>query len=91
MRRLGEISGAIPMARELREGARMVGVFVGDQDAVHAFGLFRPSASKRRSVSLRPMPASMRRVVEAGFEQCRVARAAEAKMEIRNEMRPSSV
>lgn len=35
---LGEVGGAVPIARELGDGGRVVGVLVGDEDGVDAFG-----------------------------------------------------
>src|ERR1700722_9069816 len=53
-------------------------------------GRSRPSASNRRSVSLRPIPASIRRVVDAVSINVELPALPEAKMEMRNEMRSST-
>ena len=76
VRRLGQIRGAVPVARELRDGVGMVGMLVGDQDAVDAVGLL----AAQRFESAQEFLAAEAGVNEEGgalgFEQRRVARAA---------------
>ena len=87
VRRLGQVRRGNSTARELRDGGGMVGMLVGDQDAVHALRLRRPSASNRRRISLRPSPASMRRVVRSVSSNVALPVLPEARMDMRNEMR----
>ena len=80
MRRLGEIGGAIPIARTFAQGRSngRVCSWVIRMPSTRS-GRARPSASKRRSISFRPMPASIRRVVRGRLEQRGVARAARSQ------------
>ena len=76
MSRLGEIRRAIEQARQLRDAAGMIGVLVGDQDAVDAIGL-RPA--ERLQAAQQFLLAKSCVDEEGGvlsFEQRAVARAA---------------
>ena len=76
MRRLGEVRGAVPEARELRDGAGMVGMLVGDQDGVDALGLRAAQRFKAAQNFLAAQASVNEEGGALGFEQRRVARAA---------------
>src|SRR5208282_2630438 len=76
VRRLGEVRGAIPFARQLGEAGRMIGVLVGDENRVHALGT-RAAESVEPAEDLLAAKASVNEECRAlGFEQRRVARSA---------------
>ena len=53
-------------------------------------GQDRPNASNRRRISLRPIPASIRRVVRSVSSNVALPVLPEARIEMRNEMRSPS-
>jgi len=74
--RLGEVGGAFPVARELGDGAGMVGMLVGDQDDVNALGLAAAESFKAAKNFLAAEAGIDEEGGAFGFEQRRVARAA---------------
>ena len=76
MRRLGQVRGAVPVARELRDGVGMVGMLVGDQDAVHALRLLAAERFESAQKFLAAESGVNEEGGALGFEQRRVARAA---------------
>lgn len=71
----GEIGGGTPVSEKLRKAARVVGVFVRDENAIDAFGRFLEGSEAAKSFFA--AEASVDQEAGAlGFKQCGIARTA---------------
>lgn len=75
VRGFGEIGGAVPIARQLREPVAMVGVLVRDKNGVHMLGASAAERFKSPRHFFAPVTCVNEESRAASFEQRRVARA----------------
>lgn len=71
----GEIGGGAPVSEKLRKTAGVVGVFVGNEDAVDAFGGFFEGGEATKSF-LAAKASVDEEAGTLGFQQCGIARTA---------------